>query len=342
MARKHPGLPVARKVCFSKSQLLEQLIAVDQSPESRARSLHMERLFREWIDSHVGSLTAADAKFDKFFTSPYVLLMHARKNRYRKVSEIEHDILPAKLFSSMETSAGRAVEFISLPAYGWQPVISEMHTANSSLDGLRLRNDLLQVATLKSGPRCLNDEMSENFADAIIANIGAWAREHDVKKIEYTYGVLYGTQKKSNKKDWHIFKNLALKLPPESFLVPPTGRWDCKFAYEGIEVEAKIRIGEDWWSHLGGELGLAELAVALIRACIPPGELDAVDHEYTIQDLYEIVNINNVPDWFNPAIIQRSQIAWYFFFMRHFCDEIIEGPPLVLGRARTDRISAVV
>lgn len=329
MAKGHPGLPKANAVTFTKSELLEQLMAVDLDPSSRARALAMEEHFRRRIDSHVGSLTAADAKFNKFFTSPYVLLMHARKNRYTRVSEIEHDILPAKLFSSMETSAGKAVELIALPVYGWTSVVSEMHSANSALDGLRLNGDTLQVTTLKSGPRCLNDEMSENFADTIIANLEAWANQHTVKKLEFTYGVLYGTQKISNKKDWHIFKNLALKLPEDSFTVLPTGRWDCSFTYKGIEVEAGIRIGKDWWTHLGGRLGLAELAIALIRACIAPGDLDAEDHGYTIQDLHSIVSLQAVPEGFNPAILQRSQIAWYFFFMRHFCDSMVEGLPYV-------------
>lgn len=342
MAKRHPGLPKSEKIVFSKSELLEQLMAVDLNAESRARALRMEEHFRRKIDLHVGSLISGDADFAKFFTSPYVLMMHARKNRYSKVSEIEHDILPAKLFSSMETSAGRAVEVVALPVYDWTPVLSEMHSSNSALDGLRLTGDLLQVATLKSGPRCLNDEMSENFADAIIGNLQAWANQHGVKRVEFTYGVLYGTPKSSNKKDWHIFKNLELKLGADCFAVSPQGRWDCSFSYNGIEVEAGIRIGKDWWNHLGGRLGLAELAVALIRACIAPGDLDSPDHQYTIQDLHSIVSLGAVPDDFNPAVLQRSQLAWYFFFMRHFCDSMIEGLPYIDLQSTAKPVAAVI
>ena len=60
----------------------------------------------------------------------------------------------------METSAGRMVETIVLPVYDWEIVPSEMHSVNSALDGKRLLGDELRLATLKSGPRCLNDEMS--------------------------------------------------------------------------------------------------------------------------------------------------------------------------------------
>ena len=93
----------------------------------------------------------------------------------------------------METSAGRMIESVMLPAYGWQVVPSGMHSANSALDGKKIEPDVLKLATLKSGPRCLNDEMSANFADDIVNNVEHWANEAQVKNIDFTYGVLYGT-----------------------------------------------------------------------------------------------------------------------------------------------------
>ena len=70
----------------------------------------------------------------------------------------------------METSEGRMVEAVVLPIYGWQCVASEMHSSESVIDGRKLGSKVLQIATLKSGPRCLNDEMSENIADAILTS----------------------------------------------------------------------------------------------------------------------------------------------------------------------------
>jgi hypothetical protein len=89
-----------------------------------------------------------------------VLLFYSLHHGLRHIHQIEEAILPAKLFSSMETSAGRMVETIVLPVYDWEIVPSEMHSVNSALDGKRLLGDELRLATLKSGPRCLNDEMS--------------------------------------------------------------------------------------------------------------------------------------------------------------------------------------
>ncbi|MHB1015482.1 MAG: PmeII family type II restriction endonuclease, partial [Desulfurivibrionaceae bacterium] len=248
---------------------MSQLQAIDALPESRDRVLLMENHFRRKIDLHVASLPGGDAVFKKFNTNPYVLLIHARQRNYSKISEIEKDILPAKQFSSMETSAGRMVEEVVLPAYGWTCVASEMHTRNSALDGKKAEANVLRLATLKSGPRCLNDEMSENFADAILNHFGGWATDAGVNEIDFTYGVLYGTQKLSNKKDWHILRNIKEKSPG-NILIDPCQRWDCAFHDQNIKVSVTVRIGLDWWWHLGGEYCFIEVFTALIRACINP------------------------------------------------------------------------
>lgn len=275
MARGHTGLPRAVPLELSKAELLKTLDCIDQDAQARQRVLNIETLFRAKIDSHVASLPAAESVFSKFSTNPFVLMMYSKRNNYSRISQIEGDILPAKLFSSMETSAGRMIEEILLPVFDWQCVLSGMHTTNSSLDGKKLEGGLLKVATLKSGPRCLNDEMSENFADAIISHAPAWAVEAGVTEIDFTYGVLYGTQKQSNKKDWHIIRNLAEKLPENSFHELPNNRWNCGFTHQGIRINATIRIGKSWWDFLGGQTCLMELCAALIRACVRPSEMDA-------------------------------------------------------------------
>lgn len=323
MARRHKGLPKATAKQLSKRRLLEQLQTIDSSVKNRDRVLSMENQFRRKIDSHITSLPEGDALFEKFNTSPYVLLIHARQKNYTKISEIESDILPAKQFSSMETSAGRMVEEVALPTYGWKCVASEMHTSNSALDGKKSEKSLLRLATLKSGPRCLNDEMSENFADAIVNNYRSWAKESGKTKIDFTYGVLYGTQKISNKKDWHILRNIKEKKP-SAITTDPANRWNCAFRAGGISVEVTVRIGLDWWNHLGGPTCFAEVFTALIRACINPGASDQDTYTYVISDLSQIVSTTSVNDNYNVSLLQRSQIPWLFLMARHFCDELTE------------------
>lgn len=325
MARGHTGLPIPLAVRFSKRHLLQQLQQVDTSAEAKARVLKLESAFRQKIETHTASLPLGDAQFRKFNTSPFVLLIHAAHRRYSLVEQIEADILPAKQFSSMETSAGRMVEEVALPIYGWECVLSGMHSSNSALDGRLPGSDPLRVATLKSGPRCLNDEMSENFADAVINHAPAWAAEAGARAIDFTYGVLYGTPRQSNKKDWHILRNLkekVSKLKRGKVLASPEGRWDCACQVAGVQVNAAVRIGQDWWQHLGGPTCLIEVMAALIRGCVTPAPIPRTKHQFTIRDLTDIVSLEGVPQDFNVGLIQRSQLPWLFLIASHFCDEI--------------------
>lgn len=320
---KHKGLPAGSVRVISKQELLQQLSAVDADKRATTRVLAMETDFRKRITSHVESLPSSDAQFAKFNTNPFVLMIHSLNKKYRHISEIEQDILPAKVFSSMETSAGRMVESVVLPIYGWQIVPSEMHTAYSVLDGKSRKGDVLCLATLKSGPRCLNDEMSENIADAILANFEGWANDEKVKQIDFTYGVLYGTFKQSNKKDWHILRNISEKLKSGSCTVQPDGRWDCQFERNGIKIKVTVRIGTDLWNYIGGgNTAFIEVAAALIRACISPSNTQPAEYKFTIADLPDIISLTAVPGNYNVSLLQRSQLEWLFFFARHFCDQL--------------------
>lgn len=148
MGSKHPGMPRPAALTLSKLELLKQLETVDHSESARQRVLDMETDFRKRIDTHIAGLPTADATFDKFNTSPFVLLIQANKEKYAHVSQIEEDLLPAKIFSSMETSAGRMVEQVVLPAYGWTPHVSQMHSEGSLIDGTCHSDGTFRVATL--------------------------------------------------------------------------------------------------------------------------------------------------------------------------------------------------
>ena len=142
MPRGHIDLPSsAPPLLLSKARIYEALARVDASQEGRARVLQMETRFRTKIDTHLASLPAASAQFQKFSTSPFVLLFHSKRQGYDRVSQVERDIIPAKVFSSMETSAGRMVEEVVLPVYGWEVVPSQMHSPESVLDGRKTEED---------------------------------------------------------------------------------------------------------------------------------------------------------------------------------------------------------
>jgi hypothetical protein len=311
---------------LSKSRLLDRLASIDDDLRAWERISALENDFRTRTRAGIDALPLGGGRFDEFKTSPYVLLIQSMKNGYASVLEIEADIVPAKAFSSMETSAGRMIEAVALPVYGWQCVASSMHSANSALDGKQAGDGVIRAATLKSGPRCLNDEMAENFADAILANVPAWASEAGVSHVEFTYGVLYGTSKQSNKKDWHILRNLEDKIAGcgGRLLDSPAGKWECAIELAGVTASVSVRIGVDWWEYLGGPTCALELWVALIRACVTPDPNFSfgVEEQYSMSDLGEIVSTKNLDPDFNVRVLQKSQIPWLFFIARHFCDSL--------------------
>jgi len=128
-----------------------------------------------------------------------------------------------------------------------------MHSSNSVLDRKKLDHGVYRLATLKSGLRCLNDEMSENLADSVLDNYRLWSNESGSNHIDFTYGVLYGTEKLSNKKDWHILRKISEKLE-NSMILLPDKQWFCKFVENGITVDVTVRTGLYWWRYLGGDL----------------------------------------------------------------------------------------
>ncbi len=317
------GLPArVPSVSFSKAALLEKLRMVDESRASTARVLSLEYGFRARIEGHLDALPHSESLFSSFATNPFVLAMYARLRGYRRVSQIASDILPAKLFSSMETSAGRLVEDVVLPVYGWEPAPSGMHTSESAIDGVKVTGPRVSVATLKSGPRCLNDEMSENFADNIASYGAGWVAQRGGSELDFTYGVLYGTKRKSNKKDWHILNKLCGRLSPDAVLEPPAGRWDCRFMLGEVRATASVRVGSEWWEYLGGATCLVEVCAALVRACIDPEATSQLEAVGGIADFAEITSVPPVGEAQLFSLLQRSQLPWFFLVLSHFCDEL--------------------
>lgn len=326
MARGHVDLPAsAPALLLSKIKIYEALAQIDADDAARSRVLQMETRFRAKIETHLASLPAASAPFQKFNTSPFVLLFHSKRQGYERVSQIERDIIPAKVFSSMETSAGRMVEEVVLPVYGWEVVPSQMHSTESLLDGRKTEEDDFLGATLKSGPRCLNDEMAQQIGRDVAANVGTWAENHGTATVDFTYGVLYGTKRQSNKKDWHILRSIAEVLPPTVVVTTSHSKsWCIGYQFNGLNVTATVRIGIDWWTYLGGENAWIEMCLALIRACVAAAGPREDTPQYLISDLGSILDTSGLPPGFNVAIIQQSQIEWLLFLARHFCDGLVE------------------
>lgn len=323
----HPDLPKPSPRVLFKQDLLSDLVAVDNSTQAWNRISRMEVEFRQRIKNMSTRLPSSSAHFDKYNTNPYVLLMFAAQRGYSDVSQLEPELAASKMFSSLETAAGRIVEEVTLPIYGWVRPASGMHSPFSAIDGMQIGPTGGRFATLKSGPRCLNDSMSENLAIAVLDHAPTWAIQTGVSNVEFTYGALYGTPKKSNKKDWHILRNIEEKTPNPPYhatvLASAAKTWSCSIDLKGIPVKSTVRIGLDWWNHLGGPNCALEVWIAMIRSWIAPAPHPLPAAQHIIPDIAEIISTVAVPKDFNVRILQQSQLPWLFFVARHFCDDLL-------------------
>ena len=319
----HPDLPAPKPLLLEKAHIFERLKALDQDSSAHQRILRMEQDFRARIDSHLTRLPAGNASFQKFNTNPFVLMFYSKQQQYGQVAEIERDLVPAKVFSSMETSAGRMIEEVVLPVYGWRDVASAMQSHESLLDGEKATQtpDRFVGATLKSGPRTLNDHMSMDIANDLVRLAPSWALSHGAQNVDFTYGVLFGTKKQSNKKDWHVLRNIDELRPPKSVVLQSHRKgWAIVYKDGPLTVSATVRVGIEWWDYLGGTDMWLELCCALIRACVVPVATPQGGARHLISDLDSVLDMSDLPAAYNVAILQRSQLEWILFLARHLAD----------------------
>ena len=179
--------------------------------------------------------------------------------------------------------------------------------------------------TLKSGPRTLNDEMAQNIGEDIVGNAPSWALARNAQDVEFTYAALYGTKQQSNKKDWHILRHIDGNLSRKAQIIDShKGAWSITYRDGPLTVKATVRIGLEWWSYLGGEDAWIEISAALIRACVDPGKAQSRAPSYVISDLAQILSLPAIAKGFNVSLLQKSQLEWFLFLARHFCDELTE------------------
>ena len=326
---RHPDLPKSPAAfLLSKKDIFDSLKRIDGDASARDRILAMESEFHAKIGAHIEGLPQASSKFAKFYTNPFVLMFYSQQKLYSRVAQIEQDLVPAKVFSSMETSAGNMVEKVVLPIYGWEAVHSAMHSHESLLDGRKVdqAGERFVGATLKSGPRTLNDDMAKNIGHELVDRASSWAVNHGVKEVDFTYGVLYGTKKQSNKKDWHILRNIDEARPhPSTLITSHKGAWAIAYSDGPLTVSATVRVGVEWWEYLGGVDTWIELCCALIRSCITPVSGLQTVPNYTISDLPCILDLSVIDSGYNVSILQQSQLEWLLFLARHFSDGFKEA-----------------
>lgn len=320
-------IPKNSNFVITKRSVLDALKIIDQDQGAKDRILRMETDFRKKIKVLSDNLPVKSSKLGDLWTNPFVLMAHTYNKGYSRVSEIENDILVGKVFSFIETSVGRMVEEVVLPVYSWGVVPSEMQTPYSVIDGEYIKDNNVKFLTLKSGPRCINDSMVRGMADEFFKHHMFWAKDKGVNEIDFTVGILYGTYKKSQKKDWHILDEITREMVGTGIraLETPEDKWKCSFIHDGVTLRVDVKIGVDLWQYIGirPETYL-EVSIALVRACTKP--ITGVDSktDFTILDFKQLTSTDLMDEDFNVSIIQRSQIEWLYLLVSHYCDVFVD------------------
>jgi hypothetical protein len=257
-----------------------------------------------------------------------VLAAYAHLFDVQHLKQVDEIVAAAKVFSSIETAAGRVVEDVIPPFYGWQQIDSPGHTVLSEIDSARVVGDTVELVALKSGPMCINDSMVSQIANAVANHWVAWSDHWEVDKVRYIVGMNYSTARSSNKKDWHIVR-LAQERAAEhganitSSCSTPQGNRPLAHPFFEAELGGKnLRVetmqGRALWAHIGGgDDAFLEICWAMAKClnalAVPVGS------EFTTGEMAELIDFAGRLDV--PGISDAEK-QWLVLFARHFVDEL--------------------
>ena len=280
------------------------------------------------LETRMRQINARSPAIDGKSTNPFVLAAYAELFDVQQLRQVDDIVAAAKVFSSIETAAGRVVEDVIPPFFGWQQVDSPGHTVLSEIDSARVVGDTVELVALKSGPMCINDSMVSQIANAVSNNWLDWSNHWGVDKVRYIVGMNYSTAKNSNKKDWHIVRLAEERVAGQgvnvsSSCTTPDGRRPIASSFfqadQGVkELRVETLQGRALWAHIGDSddafLQICwAMAKCLNAVAVPPGG------NYSTGEMREIVDFASR---LNVADVSDAEKQWLVLFARHFVDEL--------------------
>lgn len=273
-------------------------------------------------------INARTPAIDGKSTNPFVLAAYAQLFQIQHLKQVDDIVSAAKVFSSIETAAGRVVEDVIPPYYGWEQIDSPGHTPLSEIDSARIVGDTVELIALKSGPMCINDSMVSQIANAVANHWRHWSDHWGVSNVRYIVGMNYSTARNSNKKDWHIVRLAQERAAAlgatisASCMTPQAARplahpsFTAESGGKTLRVEALQ--GRAFWAHVGGgDHAFLEICWAMAKCmqalAVPIGA------EFTTGQLAEIVRF---ADSLDVPEVSAAEKQWLVMFARHFVDEL--------------------
>lgn len=297
------------------------------APEHATRFARVASLEKA-LEARMLQINARSPAIDGKSTNPFVLAAYARLFDVQHLKQVDDIVAAAKVFSSIETAAGRVVEDVLPPFYGWQQIDSPGHTVLSEIDSARVIGDTVELVALKSGPMCINDSMVSQIANAIGSHWKAWSQHWGMDKVRYIVGMNYSTAKSSNKKDWHIVRlaeerAIAHGATIGSSCTTPQGKRPLAHAFfEANDGSKSLRVetmqGRALWAHIGGSDD-AFLEICWAMAKCMDAMAAPIGSNFTTGEMPEIIEFASrlqVPE------VSDAEKQWLVLFARHFVDEL--------------------
>lgn len=243
------------------------------------------------------------------------------------MAELDQSLAAAKIFSSLETSAGRIVEDVIPQLYGWEQVDSPAHTAKSEIDSVRVVGDHLELAALKSGPSCINDSMVQQISSAIGKHSSSWLDEWKCHSMTYIVGMNYSTAKNSNKKDWRIVYEAQSKLVNEGWAISRScydeesrlAKASCELARDGQTIIVIALQGARFWERIAGcQEAVLDISWALSELM---GFSQTLDSSVKLTT-DELAPLRDFSTEFSNEHAQQARFLSFMIMVRHFYDEL--------------------
>jgi len=294
---------------------------------------HAERFARisnleQALEARMRQINARTPAIDGKSTNPFVLAAYAHLFDVQHLKQVDDIVAAAKVFSSIETAAGRVVEDVIPPFYGWEQIDSPGHTVLSEIDSARVAEGTAELVALKSGPMCINDSMVSQIANAVANHWVEWSGHWEVDRVRYIVGMNYSTARSSNKKDWHIVRlaeQRAIEHGATILNSCTTAQGNRPLAHPFFEAELDgkhLRVetmqGRALWAHIGGgDDAFLEICWAMAKClnalAVPVGS------EFTTGEMAEIIDFAGRLD---AEGISDAEKQWLILFARHFVDEL--------------------
>jgi hypothetical protein len=280
------------------------------------------------LEQRMRQINARAPAIDGKSTNPFVLAAYAHLFDVQSLDQVDDIVAAAKVFSSIETAAGRVVEDVIPPFYGWQQIDSPGHTILSEIDSARVVDGTVELVALKSGPMCINDSMVSQIANAVSTHWKGWADNWGVDRVRYIVGMNYSTARSSNKKDWHIVRLAEERLRLQGANITnasttaqarrPLAHAFFEADQDGKALRVETMQGRALWAHIGGsDDAFLEICWAMAKCmnalAVPVGS------QFTTREMDEIVDFAgrlDAPD------VPEGEKQWLVLFARHFVDEL--------------------